>query len=539
MTSPARSPDADGTAPVRAADIAAAMCLATDLGMGFPWGHGLAATLATMRLCDYADADAATARDAYYLSLLVYAGCTSDAIDTLETFGGPFGEEIADVIWGGTLEQMRVVVRNLPAPGASPVTAFATIARGLPRARSGLPEERRGLCDVARLMSQRLGTPETVGDALHLLTERWDGKSVLKRARGDQLPRALRIALVARDASYLAEVGGIDHAVRLIAKRAGRAHDPEIATIVMDHAQEILGPLSNPPEISDLWSQVLAAEKGERAMLKGEQVDDALGALGDFADLLTPSRTGHALAVSTLAERAATRMGLATADVVRIRRAALVQDVGRAAIPAAVWERSGRFSAADWEQVRLHPYYTERVCSASPFLRDLAPDAGCHHERLDGSGYFRGARGEALPASARVLAAADALQSLRERAPGREPLTLADASEALADEARDGRLDTDAVAAVIEAAGGDPPKLERPAGLTDREAQVVTLLARGLATKQLARALGVTPKTADHHIQNAYRKMGVSSRAGATVFAMEHGLINWGELPMGGRTAST
>ena len=58
------------------------------------------------------------------------------------------------------------------------------------------------------------------------------------------------------------------------------------------------------------------------------------------------------------------------------------------------------------------------------------------------------------------------------------------------------------------------------------------MLARGLQTKQVAAALGISVKTADRHIQNAYRKIGVSTRAAATLFAMEHGLVAWGELPM-------
>lgn len=86
--------------------------------------------------------------------------------------------------------------------------------------------------------------------------------------------------------------------------------------------------------------------------------------------------------------------------------------------------------------------------------------------------------------------------------------------------------------AVVEAAGQRVPKLERPAGLTEREAEVVRLLARGFMTKQVAKALGISVKTADRHVQNAYGKIGVSSRAAATLFAMEHGLMTWGELPM-------
>jgi DNA-binding NarL/FixJ family response regulator len=102
----------------------------------------------------------------------------------------------------------------------------------------------------------------------------------------------------------------------------------------------------------------------------------------------------------------------------------------------------------------------------------------------------------------------------------------------LAADCRAGLFDADAVAAVLAAADQPAPRVERPAGLTQRELQVVRLLARGMQTKQVAHELGVSVKTADHHVQNAYAKIGVSTRAGATVFAMQHGLLTWGELPM-------
>jgi DNA-binding NarL/FixJ family response regulator len=114
----------------------------------------------------------------------------------------------------------------------------------------------------------------------------------------------------------------------------------------------------------------------------------------------------------------------------------------------------------------------------------------------------------------------------------RRPLHAEEAAESLVRDARQGRLDSEAVTAVVEAAGQRPPRIERPRGLTDREAQVLRLLARGLQTKQIARALAISVKTADHHIQNVYRKIGVSTRAAAALFAMEHGLVGWGELPM-------
>lgn len=134
---------------------------------------------------------------------------------------------------------------------------------------------------------------------------------------------------------------------------------------------------------------------------------------------------------------------------------------------------------------------------------------------------------------ARVLAAADAYRTMIEPRPHRDALSPAQAADRLGEEVSSGRQDPHAVGAVLSAAGQRVPRNRRPAGLTDRESEVVALLSRGLQTKQVARALGISVKTADRHIQNAYRKMGVSTRAGAALFAMQHGLAIWGELPIG------
>jgi HD-GYP domain-containing protein (c-di-GMP phosphodiesterase class II) len=204
------------------------------------------------------------------------------------------------------------------------------------------------------------------------------------------------------------------------------------------------------------------------------------------------------------------------------------------AVPFRIWQKAGSLTPDEWERVRLHAYYTERVLRRSPYLAALVPAAVSHHERLDGTGYHRGVDASALSPPARLLAAADAYHAMIEPRPYRPARPPVDAAEALGREARAGRLDVDSVAAVLEAAGHAAPRLARPAGLTEREAEVVALLARGLQTKQIARALGISAKTADRHVQNAYGKIGVSTRAAAALFAMQHGLLGWGELPIPG-----
>jgi HD-GYP domain-containing protein (c-di-GMP phosphodiesterase class II) len=272
-------------------------------------------------------------------------------------------------------------------------------------------------------------------------------------------------------------------------------------------------------------------------MLEGDAIDAALAAIGDFADLASPYLAGHSAGVAQLAAAAALRCSADIGDARAFRRAALVHDVGRVAVPVRIWQKAGSLTPGEWERVRLHAYYSERVLCRSPFLAALTPVATAHHERLDGSGYHRQTSASGLTPAARLLAAADAYHAMTEPRPHRAAMSSREAADTLAEEARAGRLDRDAVTSLLDAVGEPIPRIERPAGLTEREAQVIGLLARGLQTKQVARALEISVKTADTHVQNAYRKIGVSTRAAATLFAMEHGLVASGELPIGGRVA--
>ena len=183
-------------------------------------------------------------------------------------------------------------------------------------------------------------------------------------------------------------------------------------------------------------------------------------------------------------------------------------------------------STIEWERVRLHPYLTERMLYFSAALRRLAPLAGSHRERLDGSGYYRQVAASALPFSARILATADACQAMTQERPYRPALIPDAAAGELKAGTKDGRLDAEAVRAVLAVAGHKQThRTSWPAGLTDREVEVLRLIARGNSYKDVARCLTITPKTAEHHIEHIYNKIGVSARASAALFAMEHDLI--------------
>lgn len=522
-------PPVPDTERVRTAEVIAAACLATDLGMGFPFEHGLQATLVTCRLAERLAVGPDTRAEAFYVSLLMYSGCTTDSETNARIFGGSLTKNVTARQFGSTLEALGGVIRALPEPDSGTLKRGIEIAAGLPKAARFRRAHFTALCEVAMMLSERLGLPDEINRLFLYLTERWDGNGVLGRRAGDEIPMALRIVTVARDAAYQTLIGGEEHAARVIRERAGHAFDPDVATMLSDNASEMLSTADETPTV---WDSVLDAEPGPHLTLDSEGVDRALGALGDFADLVSPSLVGHSAGVAQLAGDAATELGLASAEVTSVRRAGLIHDIGRVAIDPRTWQKNSSLNADEWEQVRLHAYHTERVFNRSPLLAPVAAVACRHHERMDGSGYHRGLNATSLEPVSRLLAAADAFHAMTEPRDHRPPLPSVDAAAFLREESAAGRHDGEMVAAVLRAAGQQTSSVERPAGLTEREVQVIRLLARGLQTKQVARALDISAKTADRHIQNAYRKIGVSTRAAATLYASEHGLVQWGELPI-------
>jgi HD-GYP domain-containing protein (c-di-GMP phosphodiesterase class II) len=272
---------------------------------------------------------------------------------------------------------------------------------------------------------------------------------------------------------------------------------------------------------------VLGLEPGRHDPLTDEEFDRACEALADFADIKSPYMVGHSPAVAALAAGAGRRCGLVEVDVTALRRAGLLHDIGRVGVSAGVWGKAAALSDREWEQVRLHVYYTDRVLARPEPLARLGAVASQHHERIDGSGYHRSIAGPSLSPAARILAAADAYQAMTEPRPHRRALSPAQAADELGREVRAGRLDGDAAHAVLAESGHHAPRTrrDRPGGLSDREVEVLRLLARGQSNRTMAEHLSISHDTVKHHIQHIYNKIGVSTRAGATLFAMENALL--------------
>lgn len=506
------------------AELASALSLATDLGMGQPLEHGLRTAIIAVRLAEQLGLDEREREAAYYISLLRFAGCTAESFHDAERFGDEIAAraELTRMMFASRGELLVTAVRNV-RPREPLLRRSVAAARSLPGMRGAWSFSAVSHCEVTENFARRLGLgPEIVAATTHLY-ERWDGHGFPGRVRGEDVPLAVRVMQVAQDADRQRALGGVQQAATLVRRRAGHAFDPTIAGAFAIDPDELLAGLGE----TSVWDEAVAAEPGPRPHFEGEAIDDALRVVGEAADLKCPDTLGHSAAVAELAAAAGAEAGRAPDEILLLRRAGHVHDAGRIAISSGIWNKPGPLTPDELEQVRLHPYFTERVLARGQFLRELGRLAALHHERLDGSGYPHGRQGRELSPAARILAAADAYRRFTESRPHRPAWSAEAAAERLQDEARDGRLDTDAVVAVLAAAGHEAGRVEaaRPAGLSDREVEVLRLLARGLVTKQIARELGIAVKTADNHIQHIYAKVGVSTRAGATMFALENGLI--------------
>jgi HD-GYP domain-containing protein (c-di-GMP phosphodiesterase class II) len=381
------------------------------------------------------------------------------------------------------------------------------------------------MCEVAQRFAGWLDLGASIEAALEYVFARWDGRG-FPAVSGDAIPLPMRLLHVARDISVFMSAAGPDEARAVVERRSGAAYEPRLADLALRHLADILAELDE----ARIWNEALDVEPFPQVWIAGERVDAAFTAIATLSGLKSPWLRGHSTGVADHAEAAAWRMGLPPASVTLLRRAALAHDLGRVGVSNAIWEKPGPLGFGEWERVRLHPHYTERAFAQSSDLAPIGMLAGSHHERLDGSGYHRGTGGPALDQAARILAAADCYGAMREDRPYRPALDAPAAEAELMREAQEGRLDPDAVDAVLEAAGHRVPQRPRvlPAGLTERELEVLLVLARGESNQSIADDLGISPKTVGHHVQHVYQKAGVRSRAAATVWAFEQNLVRAG-----------
>jgi len=488
---------------VRLGELLGALSLATDLAAGLPLETSLrTCVLATRlaRLVGIAELD-----EVRSTTLLRHLGCTAYAHEA-SRLGGDDHDLLTTYAGVDRTSRSAVVGRTVThlARDAPLHHRLAAMARVMTRPGAG-DALVSAQCTQAVALAGDLQLPEGVITALGQIYERHDGRGGPHRLAGDAIRPAAQVLHVAelvevrhRSSGSPGSSSGRDAALAEIRRRRGKHLAPAIADAFLAAHAELWPVL----EATSVWELYLDDEPAASVAGPRLELDRVAVAFGRFADLKSPFTLGHSTGVAALVEA-----GCDDREALpRARLAALLHDLGTVSVPNRIWDKPGPLNAMEWERVRLHGYYTQRILARTPLLADVAAIAGAHHERLDASGYHRGANAAMLDREARLIAAA--------------------AADALAAEVRDGRLCRRAVDAVLGAAGLPRPERSLPAGLTPREVEVLVHLARGATNKEIATSLGIAVRTANHHVENIYAKLAVTTRAAAAVFAVRNDLVS-------------
>lgn len=513
------------TGGMRLAEVLAALSLATDLGNGFLPETALRSCLLAVQLGHELGLRDSDLSDVYYLPLLRYLGCTAFAYEEATSFGGNdinFRNAFAGVDFGQPREVMGAALTRLAKD--SGVTGRArAISAFISQGKTFGPKMASADCEVSSRLAERLGLSRGVVKGLGFVFERWDGTGIPDGVRGENIPVTACVVSLTHTLVTRLQRGEPLDAKALVARRAGTDFSPDVAAAFMRRADDLLESISS----ESVWDQVLEAEPDSRPWLPATRLDEMATAFADFTDLKSPFTLGHSHGVARLAESAAREMSMDEREIVRLRRAALLHHLGRVGVANGIWDKPGRLSGGEWERVRLYPYHTERIVGRAAAFDGLAPLAGSAQERLDGSGYHRGLPAAVIPTAVRLLAAADVYQAMTEERPHRPALSADQAARELTAEVDAGRLDRESVGAVL-AAAGHPTRQTRtswPAGLTDREVEVLRLVAAARSNKEIAGRLFISDETVKNHVRHVYEKIGRSTRAGAALFAIENDLV--------------
>ncbi|GGP22347.1 HD domain-containing phosphohydrolase [Silvimonas iriomotensis] len=476
---------------IPARDAIVAIAFIGDLSMGRATDQSPRTAWLAMALARAAGCDEGVIAAVEIAALLRWSGCTANAAG----FERILGDDVA-----GREAMMALTLAPMSA-----------------KAQSQMPEMAQIHCEVAGDIARMLDLGTDIETALRHTFERYDGRGLPGVLQGDAVPLAVYIVALASDLEILSRAHGLPRARQLIESRAGQVYPAALADLLLQQASAWLAQLDTFSTVGTLLPPALPATTQPVA----------LELVADIADLKLPWLAGYSRQVATLAQGMATALGLEPAQTQQLYRAGLIHNIGRAALPNALWNTPGPLAYAAWERVRLVPYWTRRAAQHTAALAAAAELASYAYERLDGSGYFRSVTAQAISTECRILAAAVAWCALVSRRPWRAALTPAEAATQLRAEAAAGRLDAAIVEALIGEVTGQSSAQTRkaPGLLSERETDVLRRISLGESNKEVARALVISPSTVRTHMESIFRKLQCSTRAAATLKAFTLGVL--------------
>ena len=428
------------TAPVlsptqlRMSDLISALSYALDLTEGQPMGHAVKCCLLSMRLADILQLPVQQRSDLYYATLLKDAGCSSNAARMYDILGGDerkAKQEIKSTDWTRvTFDGLEYLLRNV-MPGRSRLERVFAIASVATSREAQTRELINMRCDRGAQIARKIGFSEATTSAIYSLDEHWNGKGFPAGRKGLDIPLFSRIMNLCQTLEVFVTLNGVSDAFQVLRDRSGSWFDPDIVRAAGELEKE-----------AELWT-IIEEDRVREAVIDLEPIsvslyadetklDNVCEAFASVIDIKSPYTHSHSRGVTSVAVAITQRLALPEDQVTLVRRAALLHDIGKLSVPNNILDKPGKLTAAEWETVRLHPYYTQRILERIRGFQHLAFVASSHHERLDGSGYFRNLRTTQIPPASRAIAVADVYDALSSKRPYRSALAKSEVFQIMA-----------------------------------------------------------------------------------------------------------
>lgn len=447
-------------------DVVASLSHALDLTEGQPQGHSIRSCLLGMHVGREIGLDSEALSHLYYALLLKDAGCSANAAPVARAFGSDdhaVKRALKTTNWSNTLSAATYVARQAARGG----TPWDKLRHVVGFARGGADQARdfmRIRCERGAAIVRDLGFPAPTAAAIRALDEHWDGKGHPEGLTEEEIPLLARICGLAQTAEVFLQSQGLDATLGMLLERRGTWFDPRLVDVLLDQAGDVR-----------FWRRVTAARRP--AALAGQEpadrvhwvefrdLDRVAEAFADIIDAKTPYTYRHSKGVAHIGQSIARGLRCSPDVARRVYRAGLLHDIGKLGISNRILDKPGRLSDAEQAEIRLHPRYSMEILSHVTAFAELAPAAAQHHERLDGTGYPWGLRGDQLDLSSRIVAVADVYEALTADRPYREGLSPSKALAVIRRDA-DTAFDPDVVLALETWVRTMAPEARVPAALS-------------------------------------------------------------------------
>jgi HD-GYP domain-containing protein (c-di-GMP phosphodiesterase class II) len=409
---------------VKLSTVLSALSYALDLTEGHPRGHAARSALIGMRIARTLGLSPAEQSDLFYGLLLKDTGCSSNAARVYQLFGGD-DQPAKRAAWERDWRKLRwqlLYAFKYVQPGAgmrARARGFWKVATS-PQARREIFEVR---CERGADIARAIGMNEQTAQAVRSMDEHWDGGGLPDGLRGEGIPLLARVIGLAQVVEIYWGLDGRRAARDVAYDRSGRWFDPKLVRAFLAIDDE--DPLWRDLESDDLERAIAAAEPEERVIPADEdRLDRIAHAFALVVDAKSSFTFKHSERVASVAAAIGARLGFSDREQLRLRHSGLLHDIGKLAVPNRILDKPAALTGDEWAVVKKHPHFSYEILSRVPVFSELAFDASAHHERLDGSGYFRGLTAGSMSMHARILATADVFDALSAERPYREAMPL-------------------------------------------------------------------------------------------------------------------